>query len=150
MSGHKRESISMIAWNLILSAAVICMICYVTLQHGGRGGRQAFSQDTVTKYTLYIGLNDGDSHEQNISTEQAVETVNEICLRHAGGYTLLNASGGWTDEEGQTTVENTLCYVLTDIEEEQVRAIMDEVLEALNRDSILVEKGEIQMEYYSG
>lgn len=44
------------------------------------------------------------------------------------------------DSAGVTTFKNSLLYEILFAAEEQIRRIMDEVLSALNQESILVEK----------
>lgn len=103
---------------------------------------------TATRYTLYIGTNDKDTYTQLISTEKAMEIVNEICVRHVGGYTVSTAHGGWMDEAGVMTNEETLVYTFLDAEEEQIIRIMDEVRLALNQNSILCEQQSVIAEFY--
>ena len=102
------------------------------------------------QYVLYIGLNDKDTYEQIIPTDEARDTVNRICTKYAEGYTASEAKGGWVDETGTLTEESTLVYILSDVKEEDVIAIMDEVLVALNQNSILVERQKYAYSFYSG
>ena len=102
------------------------------------------------KYVLYNGTNDKDSYKQVISTEEAREIVNEICIKYVDGYTASEAKGGWVDETDTLTQENTLVYAFYEVTEEQLVNIMEEILEALNQNAILVEKQEAIYTYYSG
>ena len=108
------------------------------------------SAELADKYTLYLGLNDKDTFEQKINTEDAVEKANEICARHSGGYTQFTARGGWTNDDGTLGHENTLAYMLYDIQESDLQAILDEFLKEFNQSSVLVEKNESAHIYYSG
>ena len=103
-----------------------------------------------SKYVLYIGLNDKDTCSQIIPTEEAKEIVNGICVKYAEGYTVTEANGGWIDEAGALTEEMSLVYTLCNVEEENVILVMNEVLTALNQNSILVERQNISYTYYSG
>ena len=108
------------------------------------------TEQQIDQYTLYIGLSDKDTHKQEISTEKARDKVNAIVIKHAPGYTCWIAKGGWTDEKGQIVEENTLVYTLTDVKEEQVKAIMDEVIIALNQSSIMVQRASKTCSFYDG
>ena len=118
------------------------------------------SADTVTilgqspekgdKYTLYLGLNDKDTYEQKISTEDAVDKANKICAAHSGGYTQFTAKGGWTNDDGTLGHENTLVYMIYDISESDLKAMLDEFIKEFNQSSVLVEKSETAHIYYSG
>ena len=85
-----------------------------------------------------------------ISTEEAREIVNEICIKYVDGYTASEAKGGWVDETDTLTQENTLVYAFYEVTEEQLVNIMEEILTALNQNSILLEKQEAIYTYYSG
>ncbi|MBR1737410.1 MAG: DUF3574 domain-containing protein [Firmicutes bacterium] len=106
--------------------------------------------DSSEKYTLYVGLNDKDAFEQKISTEEAMEKANEICAKHASGYTQYNAKGGWTNDDGVMEHENTLIYLIYDISEDDLKAMSDELLKELNQSSILIEKEATSHIYYYG
>lgn len=101
------------------------------------------------KYVLYIGLNDKDTYSQIISAEEAKKIVNGICTKYVDGYTVTEANGGWVDETGTLTEEMSLVYTLSNVEESDVVSIMDEVITALNQNSILVERQDLSYTYYS-
>ena len=108
------------------------------------------SPETGDKYTLYLGLNDKDTYEQKISTEDAIDKANQICAAHSGGYTQFTARGGWTNDDGTLGHENTLVYMIYDISESDLKAILDEFIKDFNQSSVLVEKSETAHIYYSG
>lgn len=115
-------------------------------------GAAAISYDysEYGEYVLYIGLNDKDTYTQIIPTEEAKEIVNEICVKYVDGYTVSEASGGWVDEKGALTEEVSLVYSFSGAEEADIVSIMNEVLAALNQNSILVERQDIFYSYYNG
>lgn len=147
----KRLLLLLLLCHLLLS---IGTVCFLAAEHRGEIGMQHRLQgeemQTGEKYLLYIGLNDKDTYQQEITTEDARRTVNTICAKYADGYTASDASGGWVDQTGTLTQENTLVYAFYDISEEQLVCLMDDVLVALNQNSILVEKQQTHSIYYSG
>lgn len=106
--------------------------------------------DPTEKYTIYIGLNDKDTYEQIITTEDGIRMVNGICSRYVDGYTMQTAKGGWVDEKNILTEENTLIYSFYEASEEQIMQIMDDVLKELNQNSILITHGQENSAYYYG
>lgn len=102
------------------------------------------------KYTVYIGLNDKDSYKQLISSEDAEKKVSAIALKHVDGFTVLSARGAYKDDKGVITDENSLVYEFTFAEDQQIKAIMDEVIKELNQNSVLVEKKKVNYEFYEG
>jgi hypothetical protein len=76
--------------------------------------------------------------------------VADIALKYADGFTQLSGKGAYKDEKGIITHENCLIFEFYDTNEEQIKAIMDEVLQELNQDCILIEKQRVNYEFYEG
>lgn len=133
--------------NLLLTVGIIGFMVWERQSPRQEIAGQAL--EPSEKYTLYIGTNDKDTYTQLIPTEEARKIVDEICAKHTDGYTAMDAQGSWVDETGTVTKENSLVYSFYNISEEQVVAIMDDVLTALNQNSILVERETVQSIYYS-
>lgn len=115
-----------------------------TVQNAG------FLLEEAPEYTLYIGLNDKDTYCQLISVEEAREIVDAICIRYVDGYTVMEAKGAWVDEKNILTQENTLVYLFREVDEESLKEIMNEVIIALNQNTILLEKQTAAYIYYGG
>ena len=155
MSESKRRSAFQIVVVILLileAIALIGIVGYLVMTHNAQpaGTILAYEDAEEGQYVLYIGLNDKDTYEQIIPTDEAKDIVNRICTKYVEGYTVLEANGGWVDETGALTEESTLVYTLSDVKEEDVIAIMDEALAALNQNSILVERREYAHSFYSG
>ena len=132
---------------VLIAALLICNL----IATGSLLGKQAErGADEQTKYTLYIGTNDKDTYQQEIPFEECRRIVTEICARHTGGCTLSDAAGFWTDDSGAITSEQTIQCVLEDISEEEVHAIADEVIAALNQNSVMIETQQVSTAFYSG
>lgn len=89
------------------------------------------------KYTLYIGLNDRDTHI-NLDIEKSIEFINNIleCFK----YTYFIA------KRKSSNLENTLIYVLFEIDDYQLKDIIDKILIELNQDEIIVESKQVNCE----
>lgn len=143
--------------NFLMSVGIIG---FLAIQYTDRGqaGQEARAEgsmlteqmETGEKYVLYIGTNDKDTYTQLIPTEEARDIVNAICTKYVDGYTASEAKGGWVDETDTLTQENTLVYAFYEVTEEQLVNIMEEILTALNQNSILLEKQKAIYTYYSG
>ncbi|MCL2603783.1 MAG: DUF3574 domain-containing protein [Defluviitaleaceae bacterium] len=140
--------IMLLAANLIVTAVII--VYMLIPSGGGSNGILAFESAEYGQYVLYIGLNDRHTYEQIIPTDEAVEIVNNIFAKHVGGWTMHHARGGWVDETDTLTQENSLVYTVAYANEVAVIAIMDEVLVALNQNSILIERRDISSVFYRG
>jgi len=139
---------------IVNSVLLAFMLIYTFVPFGGNSGGDpsvgaiAFENAEYGQYVLYIGMNDKDTYEQIIPTDEAVEIVNAIFAKHVGGWTMKHARGGWVDEKNILTQENTLVYFVAWADEADVIAIMDEVLVALNQNSILIERRDISSVFY--
>lgn len=135
--------------NLAISGAIIV---YLANEHDKTPSASALPFETTEqgKYVLYIGTNDKDTYTQQIPLDEAEQIVNEICSKYVEGYTVQQAEGGWVDESGILTEEQTLVYSFDTVREEDLVSIMDEVLVQLNQASILVERQDLTYCYYSG
>lgn len=125
------------------------LLAHMSSSDGAAGVAASSGEETRERVTLYIGLNDGDANEQLLPTDEARAIVDEICLSHTGGFTSYVARGGWKDDAA-VFKEQTLVYVLTGVDDDALRSILDEVLARLNQRSILVERSEVDSYYYTG
>ena len=111
---------------------------------------QAHTRDTAAQYVMYVGTNDKDTYKPEHTNEEAMNIVDQICLKYFDGYTLQDATGSWTDETGTPTHEYTLVCYFDAADVATVYAAADEIIKELNQNTVLIEKTEIEMEYYSG
>lgn len=95
----------------------------------------------MIKYNIYIGLNDKDSKKQEVSTRRAKEEVIKILnANNITGLTLYEVTGVFKHEDGTLTFEKSLKVELLEVEEEEVLKSIKELKNALNQESILLEK----------
>lgn len=88
------------------------------------------------KHTLYIGLNDKDTKTQLISTAEALHLVNTYCALVFDGATVSTASGVYTHENGEITVETTIKVELFTDNENAVKTAASAFKDALNQETI--------------
>ena len=89
----------------------------------------------LTKYTLYIGLNDKDSKVQEISTIDAYKMVGAL----VGDCTIQEARGLYTHQDGTQVLETTLVVQVIDFNGTlEIAPLVDAIKTALNQESIAV------------
>ncbi|SCW41354.1 hypothetical protein SAMN02910456_01011 [Ruminococcaceae bacterium YRB3002] len=115
-----------------------------------QGQEQGQDENSGTQYVLYVGTNDKDTYAPKYTQEEAKTIVDQVCLKYFEGYTLQEAIGSWTDETGTPTHEYTIVCYFDGADEETVHKAADELLVALNQNTILIESSTMHMEYYSG
>ena len=140
---------------LILAAISLCvsLVCVVLVLQSG-GAKQDEPAETVSdstmQYVMYVGTNDKDTYQPEHTQEEAREIVDNVCLKYFDGYTLQEATGAWLDDAGVVTHEYSLVCYFDGADEAQVYKAADEIIEALNQSTVLIESNEISMNYYSG
>lgn len=147
----KKDSKRMVI--ILLLTANLCataVLFFLWLRPDAKSGGQLDFDKPQAQYVIYIGTNDKDTYKQIIPTDKARDIVNSICAKYVEGYTETDARGGWVDESGTLTKENTLVYSFNGVKEKQITTIMKEALKALNQNSILVERRDCASAYYSG
>ncbi len=153
---HKKSNLKIIS---IIALLILNLACTVFLAARIFAPAQASITDSDapfsavskgSKFTLYIGTIDRDAHSQIIPTSEAIEIVNRICAKHVKGYTVIDAEGGWIDEDGAFLQENTLIYIFLDTSKEHLIPFMEEACAALNQNSILVESNGITGTFLRG
>lgn len=112
--------------------------------------RAPVPKELSTQFVMYVGTNDKDTYAPKFSQEEAKNIVDGICLKHFEGYTLQEAIGSWTDEKNNITHEYTIVCYFDDADKETVYKAADEIIAALNQNTVLIERDEISIEYYSG
>lgn len=99
----------------------------------------------MEKYTLNIGLNDKDSMKQEIndieSCSRIIESLNESLIE---GYTIYNANGFYTHENGAQVNEKTIIVEIVNEKKEKILKACNSIKKRLNQESILVQEQNIE------
>lgn len=131
---------------IILSLAAL-IVSVVSLT----AGHQPAEADTGdVQYVMYLGTNDKDTNEPVFSPEEAQEQVDAVLTKHFEGFTIQEAKGGWTNEDGTVSHEYTLVIYLSDTTMDAVRGAADDLIQTFNQSSILIQANHTSTEFYSG
>lgn len=102
----------------------------------------------VTKFTLYLGLNDKDTKMQKIATIEAYKIVSNIIAKRFSGGTIFEADGIYRHEDGTVVIEKTLRIELLFAEDSAVKNFVDELKMIFNQESVAVQKEFINSELW--
>ncbi len=94
------------------------------------------------KYEIFIGIKDKDSYQEILNVNDFTRMLTEICTEDEISFSLLTQTGGYTHNKGFTT-ETSMRVVIIGIDEEEVRLLGDRLKRAVNTDTILITKTEI-------
>ena len=140
-----KDKLSIIALVVSVLSLIMAITMFVEVNK-----LKAPAEGTETQYVMYVGTNDKDTNLPKYSQESARDIVDKICLEYFEGYTLQEATGAWTDENNRVTHEYTIVCYFDDTDRNTVNLAADEVMKALNQQTVLIEQDNIRMEYYSG
>ncbi|MBP3854096.1 MAG: DUF3574 domain-containing protein [Ruminiclostridium sp.] len=135
-----------------LCCSVICLFIALNINNSGNASVSSAEEkgNEAQQYVMYVGTNDKDTYQLEMTTEEARSIVDEVCLKYFEGYTLQEATGAWTDEKHNITHEYTLVCYFDGADKETVYKAADEIIERLDQNCVLIEQNTINMEYYSG
>ena len=108
------------------------------------------TRDTQFQYVIYLGTNDKDSNKAVFSPDDAKAHADIILTKHFSGFTIQEAMGVWTGDNGVVAHEYTLVIFLSDTTLDKVRAAADELIRKFNQSSVLIQTNETKTEFYSG
>ena len=96
----------------------------------------------MKKYTLYIGLNDKDTKNQEITTLAAYKIATNVFVQYIGGATIYESKGVYTRNNGDIVVENTLVCIVFSDDPEAIKKAATTLKTAFNQESIAIESTE--------
>lgn len=102
----------------------------------------------IKKYTLYLGLNDKDSKQQEISTIEAYKVVSNLISKDFDGGTIFEAKGIYKHDDGTIVTETTLRIELLFAEHEQIMKLCSTLKKIFNQESIAVQQEIVNSELY--
>ena len=101
----------------------------------------------MKKITLYIGLNDKDTKQQEINTLDAYKVVGNILSRDC---TITEGRGVYTHEDGTVVYEVSLVVDILDFDNSITKDWLidkiEQIKEALNQESVAKQEQDINSE----
>ena len=104
------------------------------------------------EYTMYIGTNDKETYQLEMTLEQARGIVHNTMMDHfSDGFTMYDASGVWRDENRVVTLEYSFVCIVEAAPKAEVYKAADELIVALNQSTILIVANTIDVaDFYTG
>lgn len=101
----------------------------------------------MTRYTLTIGLFDKDTKRQKISSDMALKIVSDLVVQTVGYGTIHNGNGIYTHINGSIVIEPSIIYFIDgeEKEESKIKTLAWMIKKALNQESIMMEKQQVNM-----
>ncbi|MCR5347858.1 MAG: DUF3574 domain-containing protein [Fretibacterium sp.] len=102
------------------------------------------------QYVMYLGTNDKDTNQPVFSPDNAKSHADSILTKYFTGFTVQEAIGGWTGDNGVVAHEYTLVIYLSDTSIEKVHAAADALIQEFHQSSVLIQANATKTEFYSG
>jgi hypothetical protein len=102
---------------------------------------------TMKKFTLYIGLHDQKTKQQEITTIDSYKITANIFKNTTGGATISEAMGVYTYNDGLVDIEPSLRCEIFGADIEQVYTAISQIKTALNQEKIALEETEVNSKF---
>lgn len=102
----------------------------------------------ITKFTLFVGLNDKDSKQQEINTVDAYKIISNMITAAFDGGTISEATGIYKHQDGTFTTETTLRIEILFVSTEQIKPFVAELKKVLNQETIAIQREVIDSELW--
>lgn len=98
----------------------------------------------IKKHILYIGLNDKDTKQQEITTVDAYKIIQRAVLGVGyDGATITEATGIYKHDDGEIVIEKSLEVSILFATDDKTAQLVNEIKHLLNQESIAVQKQNI-------
>ena len=88
--------------------------------------------------TIYVGLNDAESHVQEHNTEKYLSVLKTVCHAYRVAFSVHVIDGGYFHEDGSYVEEKTLALTLMDIPKDTVAEIAKDLCSFFHQESVMV------------
>ena len=112
--------------------------------------KQEEKEEYDIQYVLFLGTNDKDTYTPYGTPDEVKAKVDEVLTKHVEGFTIQEANGGWTNDNGTVDHEYTVVILLSDTNEDKVHAVCDDLIKTFNQSSVLIQSNRTKTEFYSG
>ncbi len=94
---------------------------------------------------VFIGLNDSETREQMLETDQYVSILKKVCRQFGVPFSFDVVEGGYVHDDGEFTEEKSIVLTFVDVPQETVDEIAKELCVLFHQESILVTTDRIRV-----
>ena len=87
---------------------------------------------------LYVGLNDAETKEQILETEQYLQQLKNLCFTYHVPFSVGIEEGGYFHDNGDYVEEKTLVLTLIDADKDTIRKIAEDLRVLFHQESVLL------------
>lgn len=137
------KKFGIVALIIALVAVVLsCVAIYIA------NSSKKVSDDDI-QYVMYLGTNDKDTNNPSFNEEESLNRAEAILTKHFSGFTIQDARGGWTNDDGSIAHEYTLVIILSDTTQDKIHTAAAELQKEFNQSSVMIKEIIGPTEFYS-
>ena len=95
----------------------------------------------VNQTSIYIGLNDSETHQQIHETEKYIDILKIVCQNYHVPFSAYLVGGGYFHDDGTYVEENTLL----DVDKEIIQEIAQDLCAFFHQESVMVTSSKSEM-----
>ena len=96
------------------------------------------ADNTTSVYQIYVGLNDGDTHEQIHDISMYTKILEHVCHSYHVAFSFNVVKGGYFHEDGTYVEENTLVLTVMGVAPDLISEIATDLCSFFNQESVMV------------
>ena len=99
------------------------------------------------EYQIFIGCNDPQLHGELVSENDLKMVVAQFFERYKVDFSMLSAKGGYLYDNGEFTVEDSLCINIIGAQEKDVLRFTKTLSSYMNQEASLIVRTPVQIEF---
>ena len=99
--------------------------------------------------SIYVGLNDADTHQQKNGTEKYLSILKSVCHAYHVAFSVHTVVGGYFHEDGSYVEENTLVLTLMDVPDDTIEEIAKDLCAFFHQESVMVASAASEVRFVS-
>lgn len=104
--------------------------------------------NTIKKFTLYLGLNDKYTKQQRIATVEAYKIIENIIKKNFDGATIYEARGIYKHDDGVVVIETCLRIEILFASQDEIKTLATQLKQIFNQESIAIQSESIVSELF--
>lgn len=103
----------------------------------------------TSRHSIYIGLNDAKSKNQEHSTERFLRILYNVCKGYEVSFSVSELHGGYFCKDSTFVNENSLCITLVGAEDALADEIAKDICAFFNQESVMVIRDNVECRFIS-
>ena len=99
----------------------------------------------VKQTVIYVGLNDGDTHEQKYGVSRYMNVLKKVCKSYNVAFSVSIVDGGYFHEDGTYVDEKTLALTMMEVDRQVATEIAKDLCSFFNQESVMMTEADAEV-----